>query len=116
MICSGIILRCECMSVYVGNENSENGLNRFFFDLEDYLPFSLVQLGMVFVHSDPIFCTFHFLFVQMLKGIVQLVNVFVQLLFCTVGSICCTFGLYFCTNGCLNCTIGYVICTNGGKL
>lgn len=104
------------MSVYVGNEISENGLNRFFLDLEDYLPFSLVQLGMVFVHSDLIFCTFHSHFVQMLKGIVQLVYTFVQLLFCTVGSICCTFGLYFCTNGCLNCTIGSLICTNGGKV
>lgn len=116
MIYSGIILRCKGMSMYTENEISENGLNHFFLDLEDYLPFSLVQLGRVFVHSDLIFCTFHFIFVQMLKGIVQLVSIFVQLLFCTVGSICCTFGLYFCTIGCLICTVGFLICTNGGEL
>ena len=107
MIYSGIILRCECMSVYVENEISENGLNCSFLDLEDYLPFSLVQLGWVSVHSDLISCTFHFIFVQMLKGIVHLVHSFVQLLFCTIGSICCTFGLY--------CTLGSLISTNGGK-
>lgn len=115
MICSGIILRCECMSVYVENEISENGLNCSFFDLEDFLPFSLVQLGMVSVHSDPILCTFHFIFVQMLKGIVRLVNSFVQLLFCTLSSICCTIGLYFCTVGCLICTFGSLFSTIGVK-
>ena len=116
MICSGIILGSECVYLYGENEKYENGLNRFFFDLEDYLPFSFVQLVRVFVHSDPVFCTFGFIFVQMVKHFVQLVKVFVQLLFCTLGSICCTIGLYFCTIGSAFCTLGCLPCTNGVKL
>ena len=98
----------------VGSENNENGLNLFFLDLKDYLPFSFVQLGMVLVHSAPCFCTFHFIFVQMLQVFVHLVKVIVHLLICTFGSICCTFGLYFCTLGYTICTIGYCLCTHGG--
>lgn len=99
--------------MYSKNENIENGLNSFFFELEDYLPFSLVQLGMVSVHSDPVFCTFGFIFVQKVKQFVRMVMVFVQLVFCTIGYICCTNGLNFCTHGSTLCTIGFCLCTNG---
>ena len=69
------------MYAYSENEKYENGSNLLFLDLEDYLPFSFVQLGRVFVHSDPIFCTFGFIFVQKVKQFVQLVNDSVQLHF-----------------------------------
>lgn len=115
MICSGIMLRCECVSVYSGDENGENCLNRFFLEKELYLPFSLVQLGRVLVHSDPTFCTFTLDFVQMLRKIVQLVICFCTIAFCTIGYICCTFGLNLCTIGYGSCTFGYLLCTNGVK-
>ena len=99
----------------VGNEKYENGSLSFFLEKEFYLPFSLVQLDMVFVHSGPSFCTFTLHFVQKLKQIVQLVRVFVQLHFCTVGYVCCTIGLYLCAIGCLICTLGSLKCTNGVK-
>lgn len=115
MIYSGIILRCECMCVYGENENGENGLKSFFLKKESYLPFSLVHLGRVSVHSDPTFCTFTFDFVQMLIRFVQLVTVICTVAFCTVGYICCTIGLYLCTIGSTNRTLGYLFCTNGVK-
>lgn len=103
---------CLCM---VENEKYENGSLSFFFEKEFSLPFSLVQLDMVSVHSGPSFCTLTLHFVQKLKQIVHLVTVFVQLHFCTVGYVCCTIGLYLCTTGCLNSTIGSLKCTNGVK-
>lgn len=115
MIYSGIILRCECMCVYGENENGENCLKSFFLKKESCLPFSLVQLGRVLVHSDPTFCTFTFDFVQMLNRFVQLVTVICTVAFCTVGYICCTIGLYLCTIGSTNRTLGYLFCTNGVK-
>lgn len=115
MICSGITSRCECVCVYSENENGENRLNSFFFEKESYLPFSLVRMGTVLVHSDPTFCTFGRDFVQMLNGFVQLVMVICTFAFCTVGYICCTIGLYSCTIGSTNRTLGYLLCTNGVK-
>ena len=99
----------------VENEKYENGSLNFFFEKEFSLPFSLVQLGMVSVHSGPIFCTFTLHFVQKLKQIVHLVSVFVQLHFCTVGYVCCTIGLYLCAIDCLIRTVGSFKCTNGVK-
>ena len=103
---------CLCI---VENEKYENGSLSFFLEKEFYLPFSLVQLDMVSVHSGPSFCTFTLHFVQKLKQIVHLVIGFVQLHFCTVGYVCCTIGLYLCAIGCLICTLGSLKCTNGVK-
>lgn len=106
MIYLGIMLRCECM---FGNENIENGLNCFFFEKEHFPLFSFVQLPMVLVHSDSVFCTFTEPVVQMLKC------------FCTFGFCFCTFvfrvllGGYSCTVGTLSCTLGGVYCTLGLK-
>ena len=72
-----------CPFVYSGNENSENGLNSLFLENKDYLPFSFVQLGIVFVHSGRCFCTFTLDFVQMPNG--------------------------FCTVGLSNCTVGFLV-------
>lgn len=99
----------------VENENSENGLNCFFLDLKTSLPFSLVHLGTVLVHSDPIFCTFTFDFVQNPRDFVHLVIVAVHLHLCTIGSFSCTYGLYLCTLAHIPCTNGSRLCTIGGN-
>ena len=71
-----------CLFVYGGNENIENGLNAFFFEKKDYLPFSFVQLGMFIVHSGKGFCTFNLHFSQIPYG------------FCTVGLLFRTLAFY----------------------
>ena len=100
----------------VENQNSKNGFKAFFFEKKVYLPFSLVHLVKVFVHSGLLSCTFTFKFVQKLQGFVHLPNVFVHLHLCTVGYISCTLALYLCTIGAISCTNGSYPCTNGGEL
>lgn len=98
---------CVCGYVYRLNENIENGLKSFFCGMEDYLPFSIVRLVKVPVHSGGVSCTFSPHFSQM--------------------PLCsCTFGFWSCTIGvpvrlvtlvvllvAVLCAVGYTYCTLG---
>ena len=73
-----------CMSE---NENIENGLKCSFFKKGLYLPFSLVHLHTVFVHSDNGFCTFTVKSVHSPCNFVHLVIQFVHLQYVLLGTL-----------------------------
>lgn len=101
---------CVCICE---TQNIENALNPFILRMGDCELFSFVQLGMVHVHSDPIFCTEGADFVQKPFCFVHLVIDFVHLQLCTVGSLLCTLGLPNCTIALTIRTLGLSSCTNG---
>ena len=101
---------CVCICE---TQNIKNTLNPFILGKDLCKLFSVVQLGMIPVHSDPIFCTIGVDFVQKLLCFVHLVIDFVQLQLCTVGSLLCTLGLSNCTIALNISTLGLSSCTNG---